>query len=84
MKTLDSRLNELERTLNADNGQTLPCFLDIQGNDTLQAYGEYKAHNLGQYPQLASMSLADYMESPSRSVIHITFGDYAKKEGAVC
>ena len=96
MKTLESRLNELERTLNADNGQGLPCFMytSSQGDDEqtvrekeLKAFEKYKALNKKDYSQLETMTLADLYDSfkgKESQVIHIMFTDYAKKEGAVC
>lgn len=96
MRTLESRLNELEKTLNADNEQGLPCFMYIshQGDDKqterqaeLKAYEEYKARNIKDYPQLETMTLDDLYDSfkgrKDNPVIHIMIVDCTKKAGDV-
>ena len=93
MRTLDSRLNELERAINTDNGQGLPCFIyttseqDNEQDAKLKAYEEYKARNVQDYPQLETMSLDDLMAcfkgSKETQVVHIMLKDFSRKEGEI-
>ena len=93
MRTLDSRLNELERAINTDNGQGLPCFIyttreqDNEQDAKLKAYEEYKARNVQDYPQLETMSLEDLMAyfkgSKETQVVHIMLKDFSRKEGEI-
>lgn len=96
MKNLESRLNELEKTLTADNEQGLPYFMYMssQGDSEqvarekeLEAFERYKADNVEKYPQLKTMTLADLYEQfknrKDSPVIHVEFVDYAEKGGVV-
>ena len=93
MRTLDSRLNELERVINTDNEQGLPCFIyttseqDDEQDAKLKAYAEYKARNVRDYPQLETMSLDDLMAyfkgSKETQVVHIMLKDFSRKEGEI-
>ena len=96
MRTLESRLNEIERALSDESGNDLPpyMYMTSQGDDEqtvrqkqLEAYENYKALNLEKHPQLASMSLDDLLDTlkdKQSYIVHIQFVDYAKKEGAKC
>ena len=97
MRTLESRLNEIERTLNADNGQGLPPFIYMSKYDATKddeaklipeindAFKKYQAEHQAEYPILKGLNYQQFMELLKKQgqIIHITFGDYSK-EGAVC
>ena len=86
MRTLDSRLNEVERALNTDT-EGLPCLIYVsKATDDeqavkqakLRAYEEYKARNIKDYPQLASMDLAGF-EGSENVTVHIKITDFSRK-----
>lgn len=95
MRTLESRLNELERTLSNESDNDLPPYMYMtnQGDDEqtvrqkqLEAYENYKALNLEKHPQLETMSLDDLLDAlkdKQSYIVHIEFCDYSKKEGDV-
>ena len=95
MRTLESRLNEIERALSDESGDDLPPYMYMTNQDDneqtvrqkqLEAYENYKTLNLEKHPQLASMSLDDLLNAlkdKQSYVVHIQFTDYAKKEGNV-
>ena len=86
MRTLDSRLNEVERALNTD-AEGLPCLIYVsKATDDeqavkqakLRAYEEYKARNITDYPQLGNMDLADF-EKSENVTIRINLTNYARE-----
>jgi hypothetical protein len=87
MRTLDSRLNEVERVLNEGNTEGLPCLMYVTNvtddeqavkQAKLKAYEEYKARNITDYPQLGNMDLANF-EKSENVTIHINLTNYARE-----
>lgn len=85
MRTLESRLNEVEKVLNT-GVEGLPCLIyvsrDTDDEQTerqakIRAYEEYKAQNVGNYPQLASMDLADF-EGSENVTVHFKITDFSR------
>ena len=85
MKTLDSRLNEVERVLNTGI-EGLPCLIYVskatddeqtERQAKLKAYEEYKAQNVGNYPQLANMRLTDF-EGSENVTVHFKITDFSR------
>lgn len=92
MRTLESRLNELEKTLNADSGQELPPLIVIskftedeskREDDIVlipeinDAFKKYQLENQAKYPILKGLNYYQFTELGQ--VIHIRFRDYRKE-----
>ena len=84
MRTLESRLNELERTLSNESDNDLPPYMYMtnQGDDEQTV----RQKQLEKHPQLETMSLDDLLDAlkdKQSYIVHIEFCDYSKKEGDV-
>ena len=98
MRTLESRLNELEKTLNTDNGQELPPLIVISKYTESEsenevgiipeindAFKKYQLEHQTEYPEIRGLNYYQFMEllKTKGQVIHIRFRDY-RAEGAKC
>ena len=87
MRTLDNRINEIEKVLSTDTAKGLPCLVYVSNatddeqtveQAKLRAFEAYKADNIKDYPQLETMGLSDFEKSKNVTV-HIKITNFEKE-----